>query len=460
MPQSVSDLWAWLHTWEDEKGGIHGPVVYHHRDNLKVLRPDTWTQGAAILGLLNVHRSSGDRAYLDAARRLGVFLVANYIKSLHVFRDSNFDQKPLGQPALEGNALASLSLLELGRALGSRGEELVETASDNVREFVVKQWDAARKSFAVTYHGEKARIHNKSAVAIMAILALEGDSPEGELTRRYAVPTADFIVGSQVRTGVLDGAFPYADNDRNYRTLYSLLTSLGLLGAYRVTKAEKYIRSVELLLANLSRFVDQKTGLICHYHQVGYPQWITDTILYHLVSRTVKGLRGSSVETGSVSSVEHVLGYQYSSGAFPLSIGFEDLWYKDVMRARPEIRRWRDVLPTPGLNAWDFWFLSSMLEPGEPLPASSAIFPFSAMSDREEEEGPYEFVETLDSIQLKQLPKEELKLLIRKCDDVPVVCRLQERGGYWKTIDSINRYPYPIRRLILAAPRVLMKLRR
>ena len=70
LGQSVSNLWAWLHTWEDDAGGIHGPVVYHHRDNLTVLRPDTWTQGATVLGLLNAYDASANAQFLDAATRL------------------------------------------------------------------------------------------------------------------------------------------------------------------------------------------------------------------------------------------------------------------------------------------------------------------------------------------------------------------------------------------------------
>ncbi len=460
LAQSVSNLLAWLRTWEDGEGGLHGPVVYHHRDNLKVLRPDTWTQSAAILGLLGVCRASNDGVYLKEAEKLGRYLVKNYVSDIHIFRDSNFDQKPLGRPALEGNALASLSLFELGKAVGSGGGEFTKTASDNVTEYLVRQWDASKGSFAVDYHGGKARIHNKASAAIMAILAYEGGTQEGELTKRYAIPSADFIVGSQVKDGRLAGAFPYADADANYRTIYSLVTSLGLLGIYDITKNEKYLASVERLIENLSQYVDERTGLICHYHKVGYPQWVTDTILFHKVRIMTERRRRSTAGRDQKSSLQRVLSYQYSSGAFPLSLGFEDLWYKDVMKARPEIRRWRDVLPTPGINAWNFWFLTSFLEPGVLLPLSTSVFPCVQSSDREESEGPYELTDDEDSFLVVQKQNREIKLLISKGEDVPVVCRLSERSSYWRTVDSINRYPGPLRRLILAAPRAFMKLRK
>jgi len=397
---------------------------------------------------------------LDAATRLGRFLTKNYLPELHVYRDSNFDQKPLGRPALEGNAIASLSLFNLARVTGPTGKDFGRTAEDNLREFIVKQWDSKGKAFAVTYHGERAHIHNKGAMAILAILASEDYRVDGEMTQEYAIPAGEFTLDSQVKEGKLAGAFPYADRDSNYRTLYSLVTGMGLLGLHRVTGAPKYLESVERLINHLSRFVDQETGLICHYHRVGYPQWITDTILYHMISRAVDDIRGTPNSQAEGAGLLKVLPYQYPSGAFPLSLGFEDLWYSDVMKARPEIRRWRDVLPTPGLNSWNFWFLSSFLKPGGPMPPSHSLMPHTVYSDREEREGPYEIIDSRDELRVRALPGGGLRLIISKCDDVPILCGMPERTSYWKTLDSIMRYPEPLRRLILAAPRLWLKLKR
>ncbi len=49
-----------------------------------------------------------------------------------------------------------------------------------------------------------------------------------------------------------------------------------------------------------------------------------------------------------------VLSRQYASGGFPLSIGFEDLGYRKRLPSRPDIKRWRDMLPTLNWNAWNF----------------------------------------------------------------------------------------------------------
>jgi hypothetical protein len=435
-------------------------VVYHHRDNLKVLRPDTWTQGATILGLLNMYDASGNTEFLDAARRLGSYLVKNYLSEIHVYRDSNFDQKPLGLPALEGNAIPSLALFELAKISGSTDGDFRRVARDNVTQHVAKQWDPLRESFTVTYHGKKAHIHNKSAMAILAVLASEGNMPDGEMTRSYAIPSAEFILSCQVQQGEFAGAFPYADRDTNYRTLYSLVTCMGLLGLHRVTGDPKYLISVERLLNHLSQFVDQETGLICHYHRTGYPEWITDTILCHLVKRMANSQHDSTENRANDLSLSKVLAYQYPSGAFPLSLGFEDLWYTDVMRSRPEIRRWRDILPTPGLNSWNLWFLSSFLQRGSPLPPASSSMPHVMSSDHEEREGPYEVTDSEEELRVATLPNRKLRLLISKHDDVPKVCLMRERANYWRTMDSLGRYPEPLRRLILAAPRLWLRLKR
>ncbi len=460
LGQSASNLWEWLRTWEDDSGGIHGPVVYHHRDNLRVLRPDTWTQGAALLGALRLHAASGEGRFLEAGGRLGTFLVSNYLPGLHAFRDSNFDQKPLGRPALEGNAIASLALLELAKAVGGGGEFFARAAKDNIENFVTRQWDPGVRAFAVVYHGGRAHIHNKGAMAVLAILAAEGNDPKGELTRTYAIPSAEYTLRAQVKSGPFEGAFPYADADTSYRTLYSLVVALGLLGLHAATADARYLASVQKLVDHLSRFVDQKTGFICHYHRAGYPQWVTDTVLYNLVRSRALKAAGDGGELKEADWAPKVLSSQYPSGGFPLSFGFDDLWYKQVMGARPEIRRWRDLLPLPAMNAWNLWFLSSFLEAGTAVPAPSVVFPHKVTSDREELEGPYSIVDTRTELNVSSAAAGTPVLSIVKGEDVPRVCTLFERTENWKTVDSIMRYPPLLRRLILAAPRYWMRLRR
>ncbi|MBS7649053.1 terpene cyclase/mutase family protein [Candidatus Bathyarchaeota archaeon] len=450
---AASKLWSWLETWMDQEGGIHSYVVYHHRDNLKILSPDTWTQSTCILGLLGLHKATGETKELLQARRLSAYLANNYIRSIHVFRNSNFDRKPLGQPALEGNALPSYALLEICKLL-SGGEEyelFTEIARDNIVNFLLKNWDEHAGAFTSIYHGDLAHIHNKNGLTIMAMLSLLDIDESNRMLMDKALRAGEFIVNRQVKNGVFKGAYPYADNDTNYRTTYTLITSLGLLKLYQKSYKALFLESVEKALQHLASFVDDKTGLICHVHKVGYPQWILDTFLLLMVTRKLLEF-GYQVPINAEQILDKLLTRQYPTGAFPLSLGFEDLWFKKRLPSKPEINRWRDVLPVPALNSWILWAISELLPHGISLPPPSKSFPFILLTDAEETEGPFRITEYEDRVVFEKLPESRIVGIFRKRAELADLCLIRERGDYWKTIDLIMRYPEALRRLILGLP--------
>ena len=450
---AVSRLWSWLETWMDHEGGMHSYVVYHHRDNLKILSPDTWTQATCILGLLSLHRATGEEKWLYQAKKLSTYLANNYIKSTHVFRNSNFDRKPLGQPALEGNALPSYALLETSKLLGADDEyELfTETAKDNILNFLLRNWDESAGAFTSIYHGGNAHIHNKNSLTVMALLSMAGLEEYNEVLIEKALRTGEFIVNHQVKKGVFAGAYPYADSDSNYRTTYSLITSLGLLELYRKTGKKLFLESAEKALQHLTSFIDRETGLICHVHRAGYPQWILDAFLLLMVAKRLLGF-GCQASLNIEHILHKLLNRQYPTGAFPLSLGFEDLWFKRRLPSRPEIKRWRDVLPVPALNSWILWAISELLPQAVSLHQSRKSFPLVLLTDAEESEGPYRVTEYEDQVIFEKLPENRVVGIFRKKAELADLCLIKERGDYWKTIDSIMRYPEPLRRLILAIP--------
>ncbi|MEM2961164.1 MAG: hypothetical protein QXU67_06120 [Candidatus Bathyarchaeia archaeon] len=451
---ATGKLWSWLETWMDQEGGVHSYVVYHHRDNLKILSPDTWTQSTCILGLLGLHKATGEEKWLLQAKKLSAYLANNYIRSIHVFRNSNFDRKPLGQPALEGNALPSYALLKTSKLLGG-GEEyelFTEIARDNIVNFILKNWDEPAGAFTSIYHGGLVHIHNKNSLAIMAILSLLDIDESNEMLVDKALRAGEFIVNHQVKSGVFEGAYPYADNDTNYRTTYSLITGLGLLELYQKTDKTLFLKSVEKAVQHLAGFIDKETGLICHFHRVGYPQWILDTFLLLIVAK--KLLRfGCQAPVHTEQILDGLLNRQYPTGAFPLSIGFEDLWFKKRLPSKPKIKRWRDLLPVPALNSWILWVLSEMLPQGVSLPPPGPeSFPFILLTDAEETEGPFKITEFEDRVVFEKIPENMVVGIFHKKAELADLCLIKERGDYWKTIDSIMRYPEPLRRLILAIP--------
>jgi hypothetical protein len=382
-----------------------------------------------------------------------MYLVNNYIKNLHVFRNSNFDRKPLGQPALEGNALPSYALLETSKLLGDAEDSRLfrETAKDNVFNFILKNWDEPAGAFTSTYHGAPAHIHNKNSLTVMAILSLgELEGLDGQLID-CASRAGRFIVKHQVRSGVFAGAYPYADSDANYRTTYSLITGLGLLELYHRTNDDLLLDSVKSALQHLSKFIDKENGLICHIHKVGYPQWILDTFLFLMIARRLSR-HGFQVPVNVDQVLDKLLNRQYPTGAFPTSVGFEDLWFKKRLPSRPSTNRWRDVLPVPALNSWILWAMSELLPRGVSLPSPTSNFPFVLLTDAEESEGPYRITEYEDHVVFEKLPESKVFGIFRKRAELADLCLIKERGDYWKTIDSLMRYPEPLRKLILAIP--------
>jgi len=453
--QAVSNLWAWLETWLDEKGGVHGYVVHHHHDNLKILSPDTWTQAPCMLGLLRIYQKTGQEKWLKLALRLSDYLVNTYLMPLHVYRNSNHEHKPLGKPGIIHNALASYALLEVAKEVKGQtdSQKYHKIAKDNILNYLLRLRDGSTEALISMYHGKPSHIHNMNSAAVLALTALSEIEQDKSYTEKYARSIAKHILACQVKTDDQAGAYPYVDTERNYRTLYSLITSIGIFQLYKKTNDSELLRSVKELVKNLTRFVDEETGLICHFHKVGYPKWIPDTLLFVLNARW---LEDEEVEThvDTTSILARVLSRQYKHGGFPLSIGFEDLSYTKGLPSRPEIRRWRDLLPTPNWNAWDFWVLAELLPNKSLMNKPTIEFPLMLKTDAEEDEGPYQIVEDEKKVIFTSEEGQQIVGIFNKTSEVVDFCLIKERGDYWRAIESLKKYPGPLQRLILALPNI------
>ena len=456
--QTVSNLWAWLETWLDEKGGVHGYVVHHHRDNLRILSSDTWTQALCIMGLLEIYQKTSEEKWLRSASTLCDYLASTYYTTLHTYRNSNFDQKPLGRPALESDALASYALL----AVSKEGKNVVDSklycrvAKDNILNFLLQRWNNPVGALYHLYHGNPAYVHNKNSMAILALISLAEVENDQRYIKRYAERIGKSILSCQVTMGKLAGAIPYVNNAKDYRTLYTLITSIGLLALHRRTGSSEFLIGVEKAINNLSKFIDYETGLICHYHKVGYPQWIPDTLLFILIASRLKD-EGIKVPANIPKILAKVLARQYKSGGFPLSIGFEDLSYPKGLPSKPKIKRWRDLLATPGLNAWNFWALTQLLPQNSSISEPTVQFPLIIETDAEEKEGPYEITEDEKKVVFMDKTKQQVVGIFNKTDEVAGLCLINERGDYWILLESFSKYPALLRRLILALPNILTR---
>ena len=455
--QAVSNLWAWLETWLDEKGGVHGYVVHHHRDNLRFLSPDTWTQAPCILGSLRIYQKTKEKRWLELTTKLCDYLVNTYLGPLHLYHNSNHERKPLGKPGIIHNALPSYALLEVAKELkGQRkARKYHKIAKDNILNFLLQLRNESTGALTSIYHGKTAHIHNMNGAAILALKALSELEQDESYVENYARAIAKHILACQVMGGNQSGAYPYVDKEKNYRTLYSLITSIGLLELYKKTNASELLVSVKNLIENLMNFLDKETGLICHFHRVGYPQWVPDTLLFVLNARWLEN-NGITIPIDSAGVLSKVLSRQYEHGGFPLSIGFADLSYTKGLPSKPEIRRWRDLLPTPNWNAWNFWVLAELLPQRSHINEPTIKFPLVLETDEEGNEGPYEIIEDDRKVVFTSKREQRIVAIFDKTEDVSKFCLIRERGDFWRTLDSLSKYPGPLRRLILALPNMFV----
>ena len=289
--------------------------------------------------------------------------------------------------------------------------------------------------------------------AVLALTALSEIEKDESYIEKYAMPIVNHILACQVKTSDLYGACPYVDTKRIYRSLYSLITSIGILRLYEETNDSKFLKSVEELVRNLANFVDSGTGLICHFHRTGFPQWIPDTLLFVLNTRWLEN-EGMKIPINTDDVLTKVLSRQYEHGGFPLSIGFEDLSYTKGLPSKPEIKRWRDLLPTPNWNAWNFWVLAELLPQRPHVNEPTIKFPLVLETDEEENEGPYEIIEDDKKVVFTSKKEQRIVAIFDKTEDVSKFCLIKERGDFWRTLDSLSKYPRPLRRLILGLPNI------
>jgi rhamnogalacturonyl hydrolase YesR len=452
--QSVINLWGWLETWLDDRGGVHGYVVHHHKDNLKVLVPDTWTQAPCILGLLRIYQKTKNRKWIELSCKLSDYLVDSYLWSVHVYRNSNHEDKPLGRFGLIHNAIASFALLELAKErknIDFDWKKYYIVAKDNIENFLQNFWDNSVGALLSPAHDIPQHIHNMNSSAISALIALS-ELENNKKYVEYAERIGKYILNCQVKDGRLQGAYPYRDNfkTKKYITLYSLITCLGLLALYKKQKNFNFLKSVENAISHLANFIDSETGLICHYHRHGYPQWIPDTMLIILILTWLKN-EGVKVTVNVSEILNKVLSKQYATGGFPLSIGFEDLWYRRGCPSKPKIRRWRDVLATPNWNAWNFWALAEMLPEGAEVKVPRISFPFITNTDAEEDEGPYQIVEDEDKVFFMSNNNQPICIFYKR-SDVADLCLIKERNEHWRIKSLLKKYPEIMQKLILTIP--------
>jgi len=403
VARALSNLDAYLDTWTDVDGGVHGYIIHHHRDYAVVTAPACWTQGLRILGHLSLHRKTGEERWLDRAEKESIYLASLYEREVHLYHDST---TPL---TLINNAWPTLALFKSAQVLReARGgsEELEQVAMDNLRERIIREhWDNDANTFyfcPVGFHGERVHTHNQTAITISALTAaaeLEGDR---NIVDRYAIPAANHLVVNQNKSGELEGGWGYNDagSSHLYYYLYTALNTRGLLDLYEYTSDSRYLDSAALAGHHLMSMIDPGTKLFSHRYVSGkgktkrypYPTMIAASGLGLL---QIRRLRRHGIELDPGESISELMKWQAQTGGFANFIGSTDIWTPDLYPCEPDKRKWRDVVCVPFWNVFTYELLVDMLDEGTEIPPPAVRFPYL-----EETDDGYEFQEDEDRVTL------------------------------------------------------------
>ncbi|CAA9544842.1 MAG: hypothetical protein AVDCRST_MAG73-2307 [uncultured Thermomicrobiales bacterium] len=216
-PAAIAAAVAGLDWWFDGMRiggpfpGYGGPVVHWWNHCLAYQGAGLdWRYEGIVAGYLTLWRRFGDRSWLDKARRAGDDLVAGQLPDGH-FRNSGFERNP-GTGGTPHEVAADVALLLLAQALAGAADpaaaRYLAAARANLEAFAFGQLWHAPTATLWDAPGAVGFVPNKAATFAEATMLLAAATGDDALVERYAVPTAERIVGLQIRRfgDPLDGA--------------------------------------------------------------------------------------------------------------------------------------------------------------------------------------------------------------------------------------------------------------
>ena len=268
-------------------GGYGGPVAHWWRDCLIDCRSGhDWRYEGIVAGYLELHRATGETAWLDRACRAGDDLLAAQAEDGH-FSRSLFEQNP-GTAGTPHEAAADTALLRLALHLrhddAEAADRYLASARRNLEHGQIRRlWDAHAGSFRDD-PGRPSFVPNKACTLLEALFLLAEATQDDRWVRPYAARTADAVLRHQVRRPghLLDGAI--AQNSfgaavvGKYFPYYVARCIPGLLETARFTGDDRY---AEAALA-AGRFVVRTREADGGFPQVVYadgrvnrnPRWV------------------------------------------------------------------------------------------------------------------------------------------------------------------------------------------
>lgn len=386
LRQSISNLDYWFDTWKDSENGIHGYVVHHHADAIKVISPDTWTQSSVLLGHLNLYNKSKQIKWLKKAISEANYLVKNYVWEQNYFHNAMFEHKPGNEKVytnLIHNAYPAYALLKLCKILKKQRKSYhfyLKVCKDVIiNQFFKKNWNNKKKIFTRGF--DDSFTLNMASTAIRAIIYFdEITNQKGKLIKKYCVPTADAIIKYQKS----NGCFPYTSDMKGTAPLiYIGITMQGLISLFKITKQKKYFDSCVKAANFLIQNIDSKTGLFYHRYEDNilfkYPEFVAGSML---IVHQLKRLEEFGLDFPAINKViNSVIKRQFKSGGIQQFIGFSDIFMSEFYGPEPEKKKWRDLLPIPGWNGLAFDALTYCFN-GKRIPKPTNNFPTKYISEK------------------------------------------------------------------------------
>jgi hypothetical protein len=371
-------LEAWFETMRAaDPSGYAGPVAHWWQNCMQYTGAALdWRYEGIILGYLALEAATGDRRWLDKARRAGDDLVGGQLET-GSYRASSFELNPYtgGTPH---EAAADIGLLALAKRLRAiddpAWQTYYQTASRNLRgHFIGRLWDDGAGRFNDSM-GVPSFVANKAATLCEALFLLAELSGDSVWIDRYALPTLDRLISMQVKSGTLKGAIAQNWHQgalvERYMPYYIARCVPALLLGGAHTGNAIYADAAVEALRFVFRQQDADGGFVQCLYAGGrvnrYPRWVAAV---GDIIRIAALVAPYGFEGDTAAALAWMLAGQNANGGIGTARGFAA---QVEQRLKGDLPEFRDVLPVCGWADKAFRCLAGGLPAGAALPDAAA----------------------------------------------------------------------------------------
>ncbi len=362
IASAVAGAEAWLETIRDEDGH-YGPVIGFRNTSMAYCGPGfDWRYEALLDAAIAMHRATRDGAYLDRIEQDLSVLAAAQLEN-GAFRNSYFEFNPFegGMPhepaALAAACRALRYLKKAGRGVPSGIARSIEFYIE--RRLLKELWNKLLQTFNDWETSEFTDYAPCSVAAAMELLmGYAACAGTWEKVERYVSGAAASLVRAQQSAGVLDGAMPLTQRNRNAASV-----DLAARCVPALVEAHKRLDDASLQQAadKLNRFLERNAALdgpaprlVFASRPASFLPFFPGAFAGTLLCR----LRAGFMTQADVAPhVARALEYALPSGAFRTAEGFGAL---RTPKAPPD---WRDIMPVCGWTAKLYALLAELHPP-------------------------------------------------------------------------------------------------